>query len=369
MEVRLREVRWLRAALAPAAILSISVACGRAGNLPLIAPARAQTDSQALADRVDRLERDLNILETQVYRGGTPPATPPAPATGQPAGGGAVSGSAYDTLSQRIDQLESEIQTLTGEVEKAGHDTSVLSDRVDRLEKDTDFRLKAIEDKGGADGNPAAPGTAAAAPSPAAMAAAGSAAAPPPATGGGGASPSTSGPDGESSLAPRPLGQISADDLARYGGSGAAPGAAAPAPANPAAVTLPGKTPADQYQYAFDMLRGSNPDYAGAGQAFRAFVAQNPKSALVSNALYWEAEIAFTQADYQTAMPIFAQVYSKFPKSAKAGDSLVGFGLSLEQLKRPKDACVALNRFATDFPDADASLRAKAQAARKRLAC
>ncbi|MGH7087302.1 MAG: hypothetical protein ACREFQ_00195, partial [Stellaceae bacterium] len=62
-----------RRALRPAAIALLVLAAALAG-----APAvRAQQqDVQPLLDRIDRLERDVNLLQRQVYRGTSPAGTP-----------------------------------------------------------------------------------------------------------------------------------------------------------------------------------------------------------------------------------------------------------------------------------------------------
>jgi len=80
-----------------------------------VGPARAQQqDVRDLIDRVDRLERDLNILQSQFYRsqsGSTTVITSPAAGAGA-ASGNALSTDVYNTLDQRISALEDQIKAL-----------------------------------------------------------------------------------------------------------------------------------------------------------------------------------------------------------------------------------------------------------------
>ena len=84
------------------------VALGLAAVAP-IAPARGQ--DRSTYERLDRLERDLNMLQRQVYRG----APPPPMMGGDP--GGAVN------AQLRMDRLEGEMRELTGRVEETHRST------------------------------------------------------------------------------------------------------------------------------------------------------------------------------------------------------------------------------------------------------
>src|SRR4051812_33731603 len=78
----------------------------------LIASVQAQDtrDLRPLLDRLDRMERDMNQLQRQVYRGGSSGGAPvPAPA---PDAGTAVN------LELRLDQLETQMRNMTGSLEE-----------------------------------------------------------------------------------------------------------------------------------------------------------------------------------------------------------------------------------------------------------
>ena len=179
--------------------------------------AQAQ-ESRGLSDRLDRLERDLNTLQSQVYRGGG------APASSSSGGGAALSGDTYSMLDQRINALEGQIRDLNGQVEKVSYSNSQLQTKLERLEKDDDFRFKELESKAAgapqASGQPGAP----------AVTANGAPVLNPP---GGANKPADWNPTMGSP--PGNLGQVSANDLKAAAAGG---GAAAAAPGPPLASSM-----------------------------------------------------------------------------------------------------------------------------------
>ncbi len=319
--------------------------------------AEAQSDTRGMVDRLDRLERDLNTLQSQVYRGqgngGPTVITSPAlgggiSGGGNGNGGGArpsngLSGDAYSLLDDRLNTLENQLRDLTGQVEKATFTANQLSAKIDRMQADDDFRLKELEGKSGGvpAGAPPSPG--------------GAPAGAPPA----GARP---GADAVSMQGPgAPPGNLSHPSGAPASGN-AAPAAAAAAPA-----ALVGRTPQEQFDYAFGLLKNS--DNAGAAKAFQAFVAQHPQDPLAGNAMYWLAQISYAQGQYDQSAVTFLDAYRKYPKSAKAGESLLKVGLSMSNLGKKKEACAALSRFSSEFPDAADNLRRLAASEKQKLGC
>src|SRR5579864_1147836 len=123
-----------------------------------VAPAGAQSDDELrpVMDRLDRLERDVNLLQRQVYRGGGTGVTAPQ------AGAAASAGSAID-VEVRLGRLEEQVRGLTGQIEDTTYKIQQLNQRLDRLQTDLDFRLNQLEHPGSA---PAAPPSESAAPAP-----------------------------------------------------------------------------------------------------------------------------------------------------------------------------------------------------------
>jgi tol-pal system protein YbgF len=282
-------------------------------------PAAAQQlDLQALQQRVQRLESDLSILQRQVYTGGGggSPSSAPRPPTSS--GGGAVEPTVAASFEVRISQLEDEMQSLTGRIEEIGHNTDLLKSQLDRLQKDIDFRLTALE-KGGA-----------------------------PAGAAGGASASANqqtAPAGQEEAPPTPPGKMSLG----------------------AGQVLPVGNSQQQYDYARALL--IQQDYAGAEKAFTAFVNTHPDDKLAGPAQYWLGETYYVRGNYDQSAKAFAEGYQRYPKSDKAPDTLLKLGMSLAQLKRTKDACVLYKELDVKYPSASASVKQAAQRERQRAGC
>src|SRR5437764_14783923 len=84
---------------------------------------RAQ--ERAMQDRLDRLERDLSMLQRQVYRG--------APSQVASVGPGAVD------AELRMDRLEAQMRELTGRVEDAVNGVEQLRRRLEQVNSDIDL--------------------------------------------------------------------------------------------------------------------------------------------------------------------------------------------------------------------------------------
>lgn len=288
----------------------------------LSVPVWAQSDTRGLVDRLDRLERDLTSLQSQVYRGQSGRSSSSA-ASGDQAG---VSGNAYAMLDDRIGKIEEQLRDLTGQIEKNQFALSQLTAKLDRAQTDNDFRLKQLEEK---QNNAAA------------------------------------------ALPPPPLEAAKGADSNADRAPGAPPGFLVHPGDKPSAPATPppagGKSAAEQFDSAFALLRNS--DYDGATKGFQTFLAQHPTDPLAGNAAYWLGQIAFAQGRYDQAAVIFLDAYQKYPKSAKASESLLKVGLSMGNLDKKKEACAALHRFQSEYPDASDSLKRQAAAERQKQGC
>ncbi len=124
--------------------------------------ALAQTsDSKALTDRLERLERDLLTLQRQVYRGqtGGPAAGPPPSSSGSPT---VISPEGIGRFESRVSALEDQFRDMTGRLEEVQFSISQLRERLDKLVSDIDYRLGALEQgRGGQAGGGANPPAAA----------------------------------------------------------------------------------------------------------------------------------------------------------------------------------------------------------------
>ncbi len=295
------------AASAAAMVLVVAVA------LSIAAPAALaqETNLKGLIDKIERLQRDLNTLQRHVYRGDAPP--PAAPATG----GEELPSTQAARIEVRLSQFESELRTLTGQIEEQSFRINQMTQRLDNLVVDVDLRLQALE--GGApEAGDAAPVGSAAAPQP-------------------GKSPKSTGT--------RSLGDTSV-----------------------AAATGPeADTPQAQYDRAFSLL--SQTDYQGAERALSAFLEKYPDDALAGNAKYWLGETYYVRGQYADAAVAFAEGYQTYPDSAKAPDNLLKLGKSLAALDQKADACGTFAELLKRYGNAAPTILRQAKNERKRLAC
>ncbi len=323
--------------------LCLAVVLGPVAAVPAAAQER---DLRPLLDRLDRMQRELNTLQRQVYRGQRPPpGAAPFPAAPQGVPGGSAERSIVAKMQVRLDEFEFQMRNFTGKLEELSHNINQLRVRVDKLVADVDFRLNAIEKRQAA-GQPPPPGAAGAA-----VAAA---------TPGGPEGGPESQPPGAK---PGVLGTIPAGSL---GGRGAAaPSGEAETPPSP--PPLPPRSPEEQYKFARLLL--VQHDFAGAERALRAFVAAHPDHRLTGNAQYWLGETFYVRKDFTEAARAFAEGYRRFPKSKKGPDNLLKLGLSLASLGRKEDACATFARLEKEFPKAPANVRGRADAEQKRNGC
>jgi tol-pal system protein YbgF len=322
-------------------------------------------DVRPLIERLDRLERDMNLLQRQVYRGGgagAPTAVTPAPG-----------GAAVDT-ELRMDQIENQMRTLTGQIEELNYSIDQMKQRLDRFSGDVDTRFKELERGGGeSSASPAAPvASLGSAPASRAPGAAPSGGNPPSGTGQSGTLgtlpggrptsatlPSASAP-GESAPAPGQQGQAGQGQA----GQGA-PQSRQSASLDPGA--LPAGSAQDQYNYAFGLLRQA--DYPAAEKALRSFLQRYPNDPLAGNAQYWLGETYYVRGDYNNAAAAFAEGYRKYPQGGKGPDSLLKLGMSLGSVGQKRDACLSLAQLDKDFPKASANITERAKSERQRLEC
>lgn len=302
----------------------------------VLAPVAASAQSD-LADQIDRLRRDVTLLQQRVYAQGGAGATQPGPG---------LSAGAAANLDVRVSQLEQDLRNTTGQIEQVQYELGQVKQRLDRLASDLDFRLAQLEKGAGHGAAPAAAGNDA--PSPGE----------PRAVPGSGADlGNRQGPGAP----PRDLGTVAERDVPKSLDDARATQIAAATP-KPSDLT-----PKQQYDGAIKLLVAGQ--FAEAEGALKAFVQANPKDALVPNAQYWLGESYYARQQYDDAAKAFLSGYQKYPQAPKAPDSLLKLGLSLAALNKKPEACAAYGRLIKEFPKAASNLRQRAGEERKKLAC
>jgi tol-pal system protein YbgF len=336
----------------PCLILSLALTAMFAAN----PGARAQ--DRGIQDRLDRLERDLSMLQRQVYRGG------PA----QFVSGGS---SAAVDAELRMDRLEAQMRELTGRVEDAANGVEQLRRRIEQINGDIDLRF--TQGQGSPKGAPsnvhASAGIADSSPA-GQLAMRG----PPPPT--------------NSARSPRPADLMPPGTLVppppdRPGAGTLTPPGNLPGPTQaglestnvaiasnlrpPSAGGLPAGAASEQYNVAFGLLKQA--DYPAAEEALKTFIGQHPKDALAGSAQYWLGETYYARGRYAEAASAFAEGYKSYPKGTKAADDLLKLGMALARTNQKQNACVAFSQLDHDFPHPGSAIKETAIAEKKRLGC
>ncbi|MDO7834014.1 hypothetical protein Q4610_03055 [Sphingobium sp. HBC34] len=271
--------------------------------LPVLAmPAAAQTSVEG---RVGRLEKEMRAVQRKVFPAGTPleaEITRPATPTVTP---GSPSGTPLSDLTARVGALESQLASITGQVEENGFKLRQLEEAFNRYKADTDARLVQPE-------------------SPAPIA----------------AKPGVSTPVAAD---PAPIAAKPAPSTAPSKPVAAKP--AAPAPASEerkaavAAIERPstGDAASDAYNYGFRLWDAKF--YPEAQAQLKATVDKYGASPVGSKAQNLLGRAYLDDGKPALASVAFYENYQKRPRGERAPDSLAYLGEALIQLKKPADAC------------------------------
>jgi tol-pal system protein YbgF len=320
----------------------------------------------ARADEVDDLRAELEQLKQQVlYLQNQIP--------GASAGGGG-SGSFAAQQQLQATQFQQQLTELTGQIERVELKVNDVAAQLERMQKDTEYRLSVLEGGGAAGGGAGmgltagagADGTAPAGdttqqtagqqPAQQPQAQTSEQATPAPASG-----------------QPGVLGTLSASQAANLpqapaGAAEAAAQRAGQQTAMPnAGGVLPGATPREQYEYATNLIQRGQYDQAEI--ALKSFIQQHPKDELTGNAQYWLGETYYVRNDFKSAAVAFAEGYQKYPDSQKAPDNLLKLAMALGQQGQKENACVALRQLEKRYPDASANVKDRAVRAKKNYSC
>lgn len=246
-------------------------------------PALAQ-DARQVERRVDRLESEMRAVQRKVFPGGDkryfepefqPTDQAPAAAAGVPAT------SPIADLTTRVDGLERQLRTLTGQVEQANYKVRQMEEAMAKFRADTEFRLTQLE---------------------------------------GGAKPPAA-VTGETALT---LPQLK-------------PPATATSKPTADTAAKPADTPEAAYQAAYAFVVAK--DNVKAVNALQDFAAKYPKSPRASHALYWLGRTLIAQGEYERAARVFFDNQQKNPTGERAQESLYWLGDVLVRLERAPQAC------------------------------
>ncbi|MEC9250135.1 MAG: tetratricopeptide repeat protein [Pseudomonadota bacterium] len=273
-------------------------------------PAQAQSRRE-LAERIDATEVRIGELDNQ-FLAGDP---------------------VVETLLQRLDALDYQIQELTSANEQMRFENRQLRETVEMLQAEVEgMRAPAIND----------------------------------AT----ASWMTDGLEADGGEADVTVTQVENPDLAHSnpddpfadaraaatGTLGGAPDAAAPS-ISPEELFASGRS------------RLVDNDFGGAQMAFETFVTDNPDHPNVGEAWYWLGQTFYVQDNFGDAADAYIASLRSQPSGQRAPDALVQLAASLRGLGRVDEACGTLSQFGRQFPNAPAEARDRAARESVRANC
>ena len=237
-------------------------------------------------------------------------------------------------LEMRLQQLETQLRQMTGNIERVMHQNNQLNERLDNLVKDYEFRLQDLE-KARQPISPSAPATVE-----------------PNMTGDNTAmqhspnSVSTTNPAAQTSQTANNNSVSMSEPIAE---PLTEPRLTSPEP------LLPEGSETDQYNFARDLVFKG--DYGRAELALKEFLTQRAGGSLAGNAQYWLGQIYFAEKKYLDATKTFLDGYNKYPDSSKAPAFLLKIGMSLNAIGEMEEACNSFAELQRKFPKSTESLK------------
>jgi len=282
--------------------------------LPVLAQ---ETDNQQAMERMDQMEQEIQLLQKQVAR--------------EPAGSDSDSAPITNAaqLEVRLSAIQNELRELRGKTEENNFQVKKLSDALEKMQKDTDFRFNEL--------SAAKPGAAI------------------------NLDAATKKPLPDNAV----IAKGEAPPAQTTAGDGVLRAPASNGDDNGKKTEF--ATPREHYNYAFRLLNQTQ--YEDAATSFAAFAKKYPKDPLIGNAYYWEGETYYIRRDYVNAADNFRQGFEALPDGPKAADNLLKLSMSLDALNRDKEACVVLEQILTKFKKNSTSVTEKADQERKRIGC
>ena len=358
-------------------------------SLVSVPDARAQDSS--IVGELERLRRDMNTLQSYVYRGGK--GAPSGAVSGE--GGEFASQDAVSQLQLQIQEMRRLMREMNGQFEELQFKINRNSERLERLVADVDLRLRALEEGQGGRSVSASSYELRSAADAAKQAAQSSAS---------GATVMSSGGANEvAQPGQQAFGVISKRDLNQFKTSTTVTPAsgnpptllrgtsvqqpvraaavskpvAAPAPAPVTAATaqtasvdagvLPDGTPEEQYKHAHGLMMKRK--MSEAENALKAFLVRHPKHELADNASYWLGETHYARENFQEAIRVYYDAYKTYPKGNKAPAVLLKLGMSLASIGEKESACSAYDELTSSHPKSGPRILGNASRISKQLGC
>ena len=325
-----------------------------AAAVALSAAAPAEAQQAALDKRVERLEKEMRAVQRSVFPGGSPAFFEGEIAPDNVAGERARSAAPVIDLTARVDALESQLQTLTGQSEQNAFQLRELEKQFAAFKAEMDRRFA----------DPAAAAAAAPTATPAALAPT-PAVKPPAVTATTAASAATAATAAATAAATT---KKPAEKPAVKPAATATPDAARLALVKKVEIPATGNDTKDAYDYGFRLWSAKL--YPEAQAQLKQVVEKWPKSATASYAQNLLGRAYLDEGKPSLAAVAFYNNYKDRPSGARAPHSLMYMGVALDKLGRKADACKAFRELEDVYGDkAPQDVRTDATAAKAKAGC
>ena len=121
------------------------------------------------------------------------------------------------------------------------------------------------------------------------------------------------------------------------------------------------------YTTGLEALKAGNSEKAE--MYFSLILDKHSSDKLAGNAQYWLGEVYYKDKKFDKAAVAFGRGYSNYKDGAKGADSLLKLGLSMSQIGKKDEACLAFVNLPTEFKKADDTIKAKAKSEAQKLGC
>lgn len=306
-----------------------------AATIALVAAMPAQAQEGAIDKRVERLEKEMRAVQRSVFPGGSPTFFEGEIAPDNTPGERARTNAPVIDLTARVDALETQLQTLTGQTEQNAFQLRELEKQFTAYKTEMDKRFA----------------------DPAAV----------PAT----ATPASLAPTVKPSVAPATVAATPVKKPAEKPAAKPAtttPDAARLALVKKIEVPASGNETKDAYDYGYRLWEAKL--YPEAQAQLKTVVTKWPKSSQASFAQNLLGRSYLDEGKPSLAAVAFYNNYKDRPSGARAPHSLMFMGVALDKLGRKADACKAFRELEEVYGDkAPQDVRTDAAAAKTKAGC
>jgi tol-pal system protein YbgF len=292
----------------------------------------AQQDKMSeLLDKLEKIQKDIQTLEKAVYSKNPTLSSDSV-----------VVNEALTRQLSKISELEKQIQEMTSKFEENNYKTQQLSDRLNKVSNDSQFRFQQLENNKAISEKVSAPKEVIVEKTPVVV------------KKNENNILNSEEIDKEQNVIEEK--KVQSDNIKLK-----------EKVSKPRTKVLPKVSIAEQYKYATNIMKSG--DFEKAEIAFKEFVDTHSKHELAGSAQFWYAETFYIRQLYDDAAAAFLEGYQKYPNSPKAPENLLKLGVTLAELGEIEQGCKMIINLKIAYPKTDASILQKSSYEKKRFNC